>query len=271
VGATTEGHADTIRFVSNNYGVDAREFAIATTVSPGKEWVEVLKTENDPNVKDGNFVLHLATGTEYTQQDIENIMRQAGLDYEVQLSNSTTSNGPEGFVTFFANTTTEKQDSFADYQSTGVGLAMDNGQGVGKDAVGSAGKGLTFQIGANGVVDQRVTLNVDDMGAAALGVANADLSTVEGANKALESTTKALSMVSAQRAKLGALQNRLESTVNNLTVTQENLTAAESQIRDTDMATEMINYTKFSILQQAAQAMLAQANQAPQAILQLLG
>ncbi|MCL2637954.1 MAG: hypothetical protein FWD48_06225 [Oscillospiraceae bacterium] len=91
------------------------------------------------------------------------------------------------------------------------------------------------------------------------------------ANLAIETIDKAVSTVSFQRAALGALQNRLESTVNNLTVTQENLTAAESQIRDTDMAKEMIEYTKFSILQQAAQAMLAQANQAPQAILQLLG
>ncbi|MCL2086528.1 MAG: hypothetical protein FWH05_02900 [Oscillospiraceae bacterium] len=74
-----------------------------------------------------------------------------------------------------------------------------------------------------------------------------------------------------QRSALGALQNRLEYTVNNLSVTHENLTAADSQIRDTDMAAEMIEYTKSNILQQASQAMLAQANQAPQAVLQLLG
>ena len=82
--------------------------------------------------------------------------------------------------------------------------------------------------------------------------------------------TSAIKVVSAARSELGAKQNRLEYTVNNLTTTNENLTAAESQIRDTDMATEMINYTKNNILQQASQAMLAQANQQPQAILQLL-
>jgi len=80
----------------------------------------------------------------------------------------------------------------------------------------------------------------------------------------------AIYRVSRQRAELGALQNRVEYTANSLTATHENVTAAESQIRDTDMATEMVKYTKYSILQQAAQAMLAQANQAPQAILQLL-
>ena len=94
-------------------------------------------------------------------------------------------------------------------------------------------------------------------------LANADVSTQDAANKAIEMVDSAVKTVSMQRAGLGALQNRLEYTVNNLTTTNENLTAAESQIRDTDMATEMINYTKNNILQQASQAMLAQANQQP--------
>jgi flagellin len=80
----------------------------------------------------------------------------------------------------------------------------------------------------------------------------------------------AINLVSSQRAALGALQNRLEHTINNLGVTVENLTAAESRIRDTDMAKEMMDYTKNSILVQAAQAMLAQANMIPQGVLQLL-
>ena len=76
--------------------------------------------------------------------------------------------------------------------------------------------------------------------------------------------------VSAERASLGAYQNRLEHTINNLSTSSENLTAAESQIRDVDMAEEMTEYTKNNILSQAAQAMLAQANQQPQSVLQLL-
>jgi flagellin len=130
---------------------------------------------------------------------------------------------------------------------------------------------LVFQIGANGVEDQRVTLNVDDMRSSALGVDGISSATVDSANSAIDAVDKAIQKVSLQRAGLGAMQNRLEHTANNLTTTNENLTNAESSIRDTDMATEMINYTKFNILQQAAQAMLAQANQAPQAVLQLLG
>jgi flagellin len=291
----TEGFANEIRFVSNNYGLDARQFAIATTVGAGKEWVETMGAgDTDPNLKNGLFVIHLATGVNYTASDIENIMRRAGLDYEVQLTN-TNGNTPNGFATFFANnavtapgftagaaatpTTPAQPGSFnAGYTAViarmGVGAAADgavSGQGVGADRMVGAGTGLTFQIGANGVADQRVSLSVGDMSSGALGVSNADVSTRDAANAAIETIDQAISRVSMQRAGLGALQNRLESTVNNLTVTQENLTAAESQIRDTDMAKEMIEYTKFSILQQAAQAMLAQANQAPQAILQLLG
>ena len=274
-GASTEGHADSIRFTSNNYGVDTRKFAITTSVAPGKETVTIIPGEHevDPNVKSGQFVIHLATGKEYTAKDIENILRQAGLDYEVELYNSKGSAGPEGFKTFFANNKTGLQDDMDGYKDNALMLDMATrgGQGVGADKLDNTGQGLTFQIGANGVADQRVTLNVNDMSAGALGVGNIDASTAESAKLAIAAVDKAISQVSFQRAGLGALQNRLEYTVSNLTVTQENLTAAESQIRDTDMAKEMINYTKFTILQQAAQAMLAQANQAPQAVLQLLG
>lgn len=144
------------------------------------------------------------------------------------------------------------------------------GKGVGANRVLEGGEGITFQIGANNAVEQRVTLNIRNMGANAIGVAGIDVSTIKSSQEAMDAVEKAIVNVSAQRASLGAMQNRLEHTVNSLTTTHENLTAAESQIRDADMAKEMVEYTKFNILQQAAQAMLAQANQAPQAILQLL-
>ena len=96
---------------------------------------------------------------------------------------------------------------------------MANGAGIGKEEVATTGKGLTFQIGANGVEDQRVTLNVNDMSSTAIGVANADVSTQDAANKAIEMVDTAVKTVSMQRAGLGALQNRLEYTVNNLTTT----------------------------------------------------
>jgi flagellin len=179
---------------------------------------------------------------------------------------------PADAATFFVDDGTEFNWAAALGFAVALTLDMntDAGAGVGADKDQGKGEGITFQIGANNAIEQRVTLNIKAMDSASIGIANFDVSTVEGARAALDNVDAAITVVSAQRAALGAMQNRLEHTVNSLTVSTENLTAAESQIRDTDMAKEMVDYTKFNILQQAAQAMLAQANQAPQAILQLL-
>lgn len=258
-----DGYADTIKFTSNNYGEDTRKLKIATDVAAGKEWVATTTANNEgTGIKDGEFTLHLATGVEYTEEDIQNLLKQAGLDYTVTLTDSKT---PDGDKSFYA------QKVVAEADATAIEIGKTTaGAGLGSDKLTGTGKGLTFQIGANGVEDQRVTLSVGDMSSTSIGVGGADVSTQDAANKAIDMVDTAVKTVSMQRAGLGALQNRLEYTVNNLTTTNENLTAAESQIRDTDMATEMINYTKNNILQQASQAMLAQANQQPQAILQLL-
>ena len=108
------------------------------------------------------------------------------------------------------------------------------------------------------------------MSAKSLGIADVGISTLEGAQTAIDKIRTAINSVSSTRGDLGAIQNRLEHTINNLGVTTENMTAAESRIRDTDMAKEMMAYTKNNILVQASQAMLAQANQVPQGVLQLL-
>ncbi|MGE7763756.1 flagellin [Peribacillus sp. NPDC096540] len=159
-----------------------------------------------------------------------------------------------------------------------------------KDAV-EAGSGLQFQIGAN--ENQSLTLEIGDMRASALGLTGSgagfttdanvsngtdskgvesglDVSNAKNASAAITKIQTAIDTVSAERSKLGANQNRLEHTINNLGTSSENLTAAESRIRDTDMAKTMMEQTKNSILAQASQAMLAQANSAPQGVLQLL-
>ncbi|MEC1750711.1 flagellin Hag [Bacillus mojavensis] len=151
-------------------------------------------------------------------------------------------------------------------------------------------KDLVFQIGANAT--QQIKVNIENMGAGALGIKEtdgsiADLHSVSdidvtkfadnapdatdvGFDAQLKIVDEAINQVSTQRAKLGAVQNRLEHTINNLGASSENLTAAESRIRDVDMAKEMSEFTKNNILSQASQAMLAQANQQPQNVLQLL-
>ena len=96
------------------------------------------------------------------------------------------------------------------------------------------------------------------------------ISTQEGAGAAIQVINNAIDKVSTQRSNLGAIQNRLDHTINNLNTENENLTSANSRIRDTDMAKEMMSYTQNNVLVQAAQAMLAQANQAPSQVLQLL-
>jgi flagellin len=127
---------------------------------------------------------------------------------------------------------------------------------------------LVFHVGAN--QRQDVGSGIADMSAAALGISTLLVTNNDLANQSIGKLDLAVTRVSTERAKLGALQNRLDHTISNLTVASENLTSAESRIRDVDMAKEMMNFTKYSILAQAATSMLAQANSMPQNVLTLL-
>lgn len=129
-----------------------------------------------------------------------------------------------------------------------------------------------LQIGADGNnASLQLKVDINDMGAMALGTSGINLSTQGGAQNAIQVIDNATKWVSDERSKIGAVQNRLEHTINNLAAASENLSAAESRIRDVDMAKEMSQFTKNQVLSQAGVAMLAQANQAPQAVLKLLG
>jgi flagellin len=140
---------------------------------------------------------------------------------------------------------------------------------------GSVGK-LTFHIGAN--QNQKMDVRINNMKTTSLGSSGTTISSLKstgittqsGANTAIKTINDAIEMVSKERSKLGAVQNRLEHTIKNLDNAAENLQAAESRIRDVDMAKEMMEQTRQNILQQASTAMLAQANMAPQTVLQLL-
>ena len=138
-------------------------------------------------------------------------------------------------------------------------------------ASGSETKGgLTLQIGDTSDSFNQLNVSIKDCHTDSLGIADLDIGTQEGAKAALETIENAINYVSDVRGTLGATQNRLDHTINNLSVMQENIQDAESTIRDTDVAEEMMSYTKNNILIQSAQAMLAQANQVPQGVLQLL-
>ncbi|MBG0833372.1 flagellin [Planomonospora sp. ID67723] len=138
----------------------------------------------------------------------------------------------------------------------------------------------TFQVGSNGnEAAERISVAITNQDAATLGVGTSKLWTtaetiaqnVTNAQAAIESLDTAIQTVSDTRAGLGAIQNRFEHTINNLNVSIENLSASESRVRDTDMAQEMVSFTRNQILTQAGTSMLAQANQAPQSVLKLLG
>jgi flagellin len=166
-------------------------------------------------------------------------------------------------------------NELADEMADGI---MGNGVDAGGDMVttlsthakNAEGLGLKMQVGDTAATYNQIEVSVEDMSTTGLNLKDISMGTQEAAAKALDSVKNAIEKVSTNRGKLGALQNRLSHTINNLGVTSENMTAAESRIRDVDMAKEMMSFTKNNVLAQAAQSMLAQANQQPQSVLQLL-
>jgi flagellin len=139
-----------------------------------------------------------------------------------------------------------------------------------KDKLKTSGSELTLQIGDTADSYNQMGVKIDDMHTSSLGIGDIDISNQDDAATAIDKIKAAINSVSSTRGTLGATQNRLEHTANNLSVMTENIQDAESTIRDTDIAEEMMSYTKNNILVQSAQAMLAQANSVPQGVLQLL-
>ena len=172
-------------------------------------------------------------------------------------------------------------DTIADGENAGEITFSDGVQGLTEseknwlrgfklDITAEKGSEINLQIGDTSADFNKISIKFNNMSTAGIGIDMVDISTEENAAMSLNIIKDAINKVSNQRGDLGAAQNRLEHTINNLGVTTENITAAESRIRDTDMANEMMAYTKNNILIQASQAMLAQANTVPQGVLQLL-
>ena len=176
---------------------------------------------------------------------VDKIKKETGLDVEQgQVSNGAWSAASTGDYLIFKDSTQSKE--------------------------GTNNGGLTLQIGDTSDSYNQLTVVVEDMHTANLGIDKIDIGTQKGAQDAVDLIKQAINKVSSVRGDLGATQNRLDHTINNLSVMTENIQDAESTIRDTDVADEMMAYTKNNILVQSAQAMLAQANQVPQGVLQLL-
>ena len=211
------------------------------------------------NSQDGISMVQTAEGALNETQNILQRMRELA----VQAANGTNVTEDRSAIKAEIDQLSQEVDRIA-------GTTEFNTQNLFSTSDASGANTVTFQVGANS--GQFISVTFSNMTATALSVSTSDITvdSTTSASAAISTINDAIIKVSTQRSALGAVQNRLEHTIANLDNAAENLTAAESRIRDVNMAKEMSNYSKNNILQQAAQAMLAQANQLPQNVLQLL-
>ena len=227
-------------------GAGAGEIKIGAgdVVSNGTKTLTVMKDANAADGIDDNDSTVITAKKAYQLQTAE-IVKASSIGTDTAAKNKTTVN--DAFGTATTNFTLQK------------------GTVSYKDSLS-----FNLHVGADADMTNKITVNIDSMNSAGLGVKGIKADTEQDATYAIDAIADAISTVSSQRSALGAVQNRLEHTINNLDNVVENTTSAESRIRDTDMAEEMVNYSKNNILAQAGQSMLAQANQSNQGVLSLL-
>ena len=224
--------------------------------------------------KDDAFTAALAT-VDVTK---ENFLEIDGQKYQILTRGKTAENGAKALYVdqsagnLNADSVAQIVDQLKDYGvNASVNAKTNTSIDIAKATDGSkTSGGMNLQIGDTSADYEQLTVSIGNMDSASLGIGDLDIGTPEGAHAAIDKIKAAINSVSATRGDLGAIQNRLEHTQNNLSVMTENIQDAESTIRDTDVAEEMMAYTKNNILIQSAQAMLAQANQVPQGVLQLM-
>ena len=258
LGVTTEGQKKVTEKLSSGYKVNrAADDAAGLTISEKMRSQIRGLTQASANAQDGVSCVQTAEGA---LTEVHSMLQRMN-ELAVKAANGTNTSADRMAIQKEVSALTSEISRVA--QSTQFNtLNLLNG---------SFSEGKALQVGTANVDAQRITIKISAMDASTLEINDVDLSTQSGAQAAITSITQAIARVSAQRSDLGAVQNRLEHTIANLDNVVENTTAAESQIRDTDMATTMVEYTKNNILAQAGTAMLAQANQSTQNVLSLLG
>ena len=235
--------------------------AMSVTFADGKandRGITVAATGSDITI-----TLGTKTKETYTADEITQAVRDFGKTYAAQNAGDPNKKALGEALTTFTMKADGPVTADAGKSLTMAKATLANG--------GAAGTGgLTLQIGDTAATHNKLNVTIGDCHITGLKIADVDIGTQDGAATAIQKIKDAINTVSGTRGDLGALQNRLEHTQNNLSVMTENIQDAESTIRDTDVADEMMAYTKNNILVQSAQAMLAQANQVPQGVLQLL-
>jgi len=206
------------------------------------------------NSEDGQYLIQTAEGN---MNEIHSILQRMG-ELATKAANDVNATEDRQSIQDEIDQLTSEIDSISKKAQFNGTYLLSGGMNTGK----------YLQVGANKGEDMKISIAT--MNATKLGVKSLKMSSHGAAGSAMAKITDAIKTVSKERSKLGAIQNRLDYTINNLQNYSENLSSAESNIRDTDMATEMVNYSKNNILQQAAQSMLAQANQSNQSVLSLL-
>ncbi len=283
---TASTTAWTLSFESNNEGTAAAKVTglslTATDVTNGAGAASAITVTTATTATDGAINIDTAAATSaitmYTGTNLNDAVFEInGKSFVTAVSTTDVSDLDSSITVLTGSTVGDALNNAANQSTveklTGIDVtytAASNLLQLKSTVPDGSGQGLELQIGATSDSYNKVTVSIDNLSAEGLGVANLDVSSQDNATAAIETINTAINTVSENRGKLGALQNRLEYTIDNLDNTSENISSANSAIRDTDMATEMMSYTQSNILLQAAQSMLAQANSAPQAVLQLL-
>ena len=256
LGLTTKTQAKSTEKLSSGYKINrAADDAAGLAISEKMRRQVRGLTQASANAQDGISAVQTAEGALNEVHD----MLQRMNELAVKSANGTNQNEDKNYIQAeVANLITEIDRVAA--TTTFNEKALLNGTFTNVD----------LQVGAESATDNQIKLTIASMDASGLGIGSVDVGSTGDAKGAIDTIKTAVKTLNNQRSKLGAIQNRLEHTINNLDNVVENTQSAESQIRDTDMATEMVKYSNNNILAQAGQAMLAQSNQANQGVLSLL-
>jgi len=271
---------DATDVVNTFMGASGTTSALYTSSNGTTNYAGTAITANDTaNMEINGVSLELSSVAVAIDASMDGVASNLADDINAAISGYNTINGldsgEEGYIEEVAVSVTDdgrlsiSSESGAITFSDNVGTTTAADLGLTEAQTAAAGNGgVVLQIGAN--ENQTLQFGIGDMRSQALGITGSKVDTASGASNAITDIDDAIALVSKQRSELGAAQNRLEHTIKNLDTSAENLQASEARIRDVDMAKEMMEFTKNNILQQAAQSMLAQANQQPQGVLQLL-
>jgi len=274
LGLTTGAQAKSTEILSSGYKINrAADDAAGLSISEKMRKQILGLTQASANAQDGISMVQTAEGALTEVHD----MLQRMNELAVKAANGSLSTNDNMDIQREINQLTSEINRVSTTTKFNETYLL-NGKGsqVGNASVGDS-QVIKLHVGADSYDDNKISVTLSGMNSSKLGVDGLTVSagTVSGAHEAATSAIStigdALKLVSKQRSQLGAAQNRLEHTIKNLDNVVENTTAAEAEIRDTDMASEMVNYSKNNILAQAGQSMLAQANQSNQGVLSLLG